>query len=204
MSKEYTLQTPLQSDDVAKLRLGDRVYLNGEIIITAGLPTHQRIIEYIEKGLALPVNMDNAVFLHMGSFSRENKGDFEVVYINPTTSTRFNPYMPAIIRKFHLRAAGGKGGLDSESVKAMKETGCVYLSVLGAGCPLFSASIRSVKAVGWSDLVPHYRLVNLQVERFGPLFTAIDAHGNSIYEDIEANIRQNMPAIISGLSVAGA
>lgn len=142
MSSEYTLNTPLKKEDVAKLKLGDLVYLNGEIVITAGLPTHQRIMQYIENGQELPIDLENAVFFHLGSYNREKNGKFEVLYVNPTTSTRFNPYMPTIIRKFHLRAVGGKGGLDKENVKAMKEVGCVYLSVLGAGSPLSHWQLR--------------------------------------------------------------
>ena len=51
--------------------------------------------------------------------------------MNPTTSTRFNPFMPRFIRHFGLRAVGGKGGLDAASAAAMREVGCVYLSFLG-------------------------------------------------------------------------
>jgi fumarate hydratase subunit beta len=122
------------------------------------------------------------------------------LYVNPTTSTRFNPYMPAIIRKFHLRAVGGKGGLDKESVKAMEEVGCVYLSILGAGSPLFSSAIKEVITVAWNDLISHYRLVNLKVERFGPMIVAIDSHGNSTYENISAGIEAKMPGIIKDLT----
>ena len=200
MGKEYRFITPFGTDDIAKLQIGDMVYIDGEIVITAGLPTHQRIIQYIENGQSLPIDLSNSVFLHMGSYSKEKEGKTEVLYVNPTTSTRFNPYMPTIIRKFRVKAVGGKGGLDKNCVQSMKDTGCVYLSVLGAGCTLFSSQIRDAIAVGWNDLVPHYRLVNLKVEHFGPLIVSIDAHGNSIYEKIDAGIKQRMPAIMRDLS----
>jgi fumarate hydratase subunit beta len=192
MQNERVLQTPLKEADVAGLKLGDLVCLSGEIVTTAGLPTHQRLVQYIEKGQKPPVDLENAAFLHLGSYARERDGRFEILYMNPTTSTRFNPYMPTIIRTFNLRVVGGKGGLDIQSVQAMKETGCVYLSFLGAGCPLLSAAIRGVISVEWSDLVSHYRLANLRVERLGPAVVAIDAHGNSLYENIAAAIRKRM------------
>ncbi len=192
MPNEYVLQTPLQGADVAGLKLGDLVSLSGEIVTTAGLPTHQRLIEYIEKGQKPPVNMEEAAFFNLGSYIRERNGRYEIIYMNPTTSTRFNPYMPTIIRTFKLRAVGGKGGLDRRSVEAIKETGCVYLSFLGGGCPLLSSAIRDVIAVGWSDLVSHYRLANLRVDRLGPAVVGIDAHGNSLYENIAAAMRKKM------------
>ena len=192
MQNDHVLQTPLKEADVAGLKLGDLVSLSGQIVTTAGLPTHQRLIQYIEKGQKPPVDMEQAAFLHLGSYTRERNGRFEILYINPTTSTRFNPYMPTIIRAFKLRAVGGKGGLDIRSVQAMQETGCVYLSFLGGGCPLLSSAIRDVIAVEWSDLVSHYRLANLRVDRLGPAVVAIDAHGNSRYENIAAAIRKRM------------
>jgi len=186
MRNEQVLRTPLKEADVAGLKLGDLVYVSGEIVSTAGLPTHQRLMQYIEKGRKPPVDMEHAAFFHLGSYTRERDGRFEILYVNPTTSTRFNPYMPTIIRAFKLRAVGGKGGLDIRSVQAMQETGCVYLSFLGGGCPLLSSAIRDVLAVEWSDLVSHYRLANLRVDRLGPAVVAIDAHGNSLYENIAA------------------
>src|SRR5208283_2070151 len=98
------------------------------------------------------------------------------------TSTRFNPYMPKMIRHFGLRAVGGKGGLDTQTVQVMKEVGCVYLSYLGGGCAVLSESIKEVVAVEWQDLVLHYRLVKLRVEGLGPGTVGIDANGNSLYD----------------------
>jgi fumarate hydratase subunit beta len=192
MQIERMLQTPLKESDVAGLKLGDLVCLSGEIVTTAGLPTHQRLVQYIEKGQKPPIDMEHAVFLHMGSYVRERNGRFEILYMNPTTSPRFNPYMPKIIRAFKLRAVGGKGGLDMDSVQAMQETGCVYLSFLGAGCPLLSVAIRDVLTVAWNDLVSHYRLANLRVDRLGPAVVAIDAHGNSLYENIASELGKRM------------
>jgi len=202
MAKEHTLRTPLKAVDIGGLNLGDLVYIDGEIVITAGLPTHKRIMQYIENGQSLPIDLKNAVFLHIGSYSREHNGKFEVVYVNPTTSTRFNPYMPKIISTFQLRAVGGKGGLDKDCVESMKEAGGVYLSVLGAGCSLFTDAIKGVETVAWEDFVSHYRLVNLKVEKFGPLIVAIDAHGNSIYENIRSGISDKRPEILRELTKA--
>jgi fumarate hydratase subunit beta len=199
MQKEYILQTPLGSADVAALKLGDMVYLSGAIVTTAGLPTHQRLVQFIERGEKPPIDMEQAAFLHLGNYTREQNGKFEILYTNPTTSGRFNPYMPAIIRAYKLRAVGGKGGLDAKSVQAMQETGCVYLSFLGAGCPLLSSAIRDVIAVAWSDLVMHYRLTHLTVERLGPAVVAIDAHGNSLYENISAELEKKMAAMMKNL-----
>ena len=112
--------------------------------------------------------------------------------MNPTTSTRFNPLMPRIIRHFGLRAVGGKGGLDRPCADAMKEVGCVYLSFLGGGSPLLSDAIKEVVAVAWDDLVAHYRLVKLRVEDLGPLVVAIDSKGNSLFDQLQESARDRL------------
>jgi fumarate hydratase subunit beta len=119
--------------------------------------------------------------------------------MNPTTSARFNRYMPKMIKTFGLRAVGGKGGFDAETAKAMKETGCVYLSYLGGGCPVLSESIKEILAVEWDDLVFQYRLVKLRVENLGPATVGIDANGNSLYEDLRIKAEQKLAQILREL-----
>ncbi len=199
-TKTHQLDLPLTEAAVLALGVGDAVYLNGEIVISAGLPTHQRIIDCITDGKPLPIDLTGAALFHLGSYSREVDGKFEVLYMNPTTSTRFNPMMPFIIRSLKLRAVGGKGGLDMNCAKAMQEVGCVYLSFLGGGCALISEAIKEVVSVKWDDLISHYRLVTLRVENLGPLTVGIDAHGNSLYETLHASAEQKLPEIMNGLN----
>lgn len=199
MTAHHRLTLPLDESAVRALAVGDLVTLDGEIVMTAGLPTHERIREHIESGRALPIDLTGAAFFHLGGYSRDTEGGFEVLYMNPTTSTRFNPFMPGFIRHFGLRAVGGKGGLDAECARAMAEVGCVYLSFLGGGAQLHSRAIRQVVAVAWSDLVAHYRLVKLRVEALGPLTVAIDAHGNNVYDQLQDAARARLPQILAEL-----
>jgi fumarate hydratase subunit beta len=200
MSAIRELQLPLSEADVRSLRCGDMVYLTGELVITAGLPTHQRMLEYIAAEKPLPIDLANATLLQFGGYSVEEHGQLKVVYMNPTTSTRFNPLMPTIIRSQRLRAVGGKGGLDGASAQAMKETGCVYLSFPGGVCTLYSNAIREVVAVEWRDFILHYRLVKLRVERLGPGTVGIDANGNSLYEGLQAAAEARLPELMAQLA----
>jgi fumarate hydratase subunit beta len=195
------LALPLTEAKVRTLSAGDFVTLDGEIVITAGLTTHHRIIEHIDAGKALPIDITGGTFFHLGSYSRDRDGAFEVLYMNPTTSTRFNPLMPRIIRHFGLRAVGGKGGLDRQCADTMKEVGCVYLSFLGGGSPLLSDAIKEVVAVAWQDLVAHYRLVKLRVEDLGPLVVAIDSKGNSLFDQLQESARDRLGTILHELEV---
>ncbi len=192
---------PISAQQARALRVGDTVLVDGEIVVSAGLPTYQRIAQCLRDGQALPIDLTDGVLLHLGSYSREKAdGTLEVLYINPTTSTRFNPLMPGIIRGLGLHVVGGKGGLDAECAKAMQETGCVYLSFLGGGSAMLSQALREVRQVAWPELITHYRLVKLQVEGLGPATVAIDAHGNSLYADLLADSQQRMAGILAELA----
>jgi len=200
----HRLNFPLSESDARKLRAGDLVYMDGEIIVTAGIPTHERMLSCLDGKEPLPMELRGASVFHLGSFSREVDGRFEVLYINPTTSTRFNGLMPRLIEGFGWHACGGKGGLDAASVAAMRAAGCVYLSFLGGGCTLLSQAVKEVVQVGWSDMLTHYRLVRLKVEGLGPVTVGIDAHGRSLYAEEQASAQERLPAILAQLDAARA
>ncbi len=200
--RTHRLQFPLSEADARSLRAGDQVILDGEIVITAGLPTHERLLRCLDGAEPLPMDLQGASVFHLGSYSREVDGRFEVLYLNPTTSTRFNPYMPRLVETFRWHAVGGKGGLDARCAQALKEAGCVYLSFLGGGCTLHSRAIEDVVEVGWSDMLTHYRLVRLRVRGLGPVTVGIDAHGRSLYDEERATAQQRLPAILASLDEA--
>lgn len=60
-------------------------------------------------------------------------------------------------------------------------------------------AIREVVSVGWGDLISHYRLVRLRVERLGPLTVAIDAHGNNVYENLKQDAARRLPDLLAEL-----
>jgi fumarate hydratase subunit beta len=190
-------------DEARTLRAGDVVLVDGEIVISAGLPTHQRLLDAADNGTPPPMDIAGGSLLHLGSYSQDMAdGGLEVLYMNPTTSTRFNALMPRLIRHYGLTAVGGKGGLDAGCVEAMREVGCVYLSILGGGAPLHTTAIRAVKEVACPDLPAHYRLVRLAVEGLGPVTVGIDAHGDSVFQSLQDGARARLPAILAGLEAA--
>lgn len=195
--RTHHLQLPLEASEVRQLAVGDMVLISGDITISIGLPTHQRMVNDLEAGLPLPLDMRGGAFFHLSSYIRDGVGDegAQALYMNPSTSTRYNVYMPALIRSLGLRLVGGKGGLDTASVSAMQEAGCAYLSFLGGGCTLLSESIERVVSSHWNEYISQFRLVTLRVRELGPATVAIDARGNSVYEGLSTRARDRLPAI---------
>ncbi|HEY9279548.1 MAG TPA: fumarate hydratase C-terminal domain-containing protein [Eoetvoesiella sp.] len=202
MNEVKQLQLPLSIADVQKLNAGDVVSLSGEIVLCAGMATHERLSSYLQRNEPLPIDLAGGALMHLGSYNEEVNGRFEVRYINPTTSSRFNDFMPSIIRGHGLRVVGGKGGLDERSAAAMHETGCVYISFLGGACTLLSRAVQEVVTVEWGDFVPHYRLVKLRVENLGPAIVGIDAHGVSLYGQLADDAAARLPSIMSEMNAS--
>lgn len=196
--REHDLTLPLTEDAVRALKIGDLVYLTGEVFATAGMPTHDRLLGCLDGVEPLPFDMRGAALFHLGSLNEEAEdGSLRIVYMNPTTSTRFNGHMPRLIPGLGLRATGGKGGLSAESAQAMGETGCVYLSFLGGGAEIITAGIKRVTGIGWPEMISHYRIARIEVDRLGPLTVGIDAHGNSIYDQTTAAALDKRAAILA-------
>ncbi len=200
MKAEIRLDAPLDEGKVRQLRLGDTVRLYGNLVVMGGVPTFQRAIEYLDKGQALPANLENGVVVNCPNYTRKKGDGYDILYVNVTSSMRFESQIPKLIRQCRVRAIMGKGGLGRESVSVMKEVGCVYLALLGAGGPLLYPGLKEVTAVHWSDLDVQNRLTVVRAEGFGLATVAMDAHGNSLYDQIAAKAAKNLPGILQGLS----
>ena len=199
---ERELILPIDEPTVRSLRCGDMVRLSGEIHMSAGLPTHARLLGCLDGVEPLPFDFRGGALFHLGSLNEETPSGLHIHYMNPTTSTRFNPHMPRLIEGLGLRLTGGKGGLDARSAAAMARAGCVYLAFLGGGAPLLTDAIRKVTAIGWPELIEHYRIVRLEVDRLGPLTVAIDATGASLYGDGETQAADRRDGILARMKVA--
>lgn len=204
LSAVHELALPLDEDRVRALRVGELVCLSGRVTVSIGIPTHQRMAEAAVQGKPLPVDIRGGAFLHLSTYVREGDGWCEPVYLNPSTSTRYNAWMPAIVRGLGPRIVGGKGGLNDESVATLQECGCVYLSFLGGGSPLLSRALRGVHSMHWTEYISQFRLLTLDVQSLGPATVAIDAQGQSIYQSVAARAQARMPDILAQMAKARA
>ena len=193
------LSLPLTHAEARKLRMGDTVLLDGEIVVTAGFSTHERVIAALDGERDLPFPLEGGAMFHLGSSCREEGGRWLPNYVNPTTSTRFDAFMPRIIRELRLTSTGGKGGMGDACVEAMREVGCVYFAMPGGASPLLSRGVVERLETGWDDLIEQFRLSRFRLERFGPVTVAIDAHGNSLYRTLQDRAAARLPEILGRL-----
>lgn len=194
------LTLPLSPSIARTLELGQIVLLEGSIRCTAGFPTHKRMVAALDDDGTLPDDLRGGSFFHMGSSCRAEGDRWIPNYVNPTTSTRFDAYMPDIIRRLGLTATGGKGGMGPACVAALQEVGGVYFSMPGGASPLLSEGARERISTHWDDLIEQFRLSKFRLEGFGPVTVAIDAHGNSLYEMLQDTARDRLPGILEKLA----
>jgi tartrate/fumarate subfamily iron-sulfur-dependent hydro-lyase beta chain len=119
-----------------------------------------------------------------------------VVAAGPTTSARMELFQAEFLNKFKPRVIIGKGGMGERTLKALSEVGAVYTHFTGGAGALAAQAIRRVKEVHWLEElgIPEAIWV-FEVEKFGPLVVAMDAHGRSLYADLAVEVEKNMQRI---------
>lgn len=170
------ITVPLAGDVAATLRAGDYVYLTGTIY-TARDAAHKRMDEALQKGEALPLDMNNNVIYYMGpSPAREGR---PIGSAGPTTSSRMDKYAPALL-DMGLRGMIGKGKRNQAVKDAVVRNGAVYFAAVGGAGALLSKSILSSEVIAYDDLGTE-AIRKLEVKDF-PVIVVMDAEGNDLYE----------------------
>lgn len=192
---EHHLTLPLSEEVVRGLALGDTVFLTGTFV-TARDEAHIHALEAAERGEGLPFDFEDAAVFHCGPIMRDlGDGRWELVAAGPTTSSRMNTLEPKFLRRFKARAIIGKGGMSRPTVEAMQEVGAVYLAITGGAAVIAARGVPEVKGVHWFELGMPEALWILEGMDFGPTTVAIDAHGNSLFESVDAQVEANLPGI---------
>ena len=173
---EYRLKTPVNREELNRLRAGDMVYLSGEVY-TARDAAHKRMTECLDRGELLPFEIRDSAIYYVGP-TPEPPGRV-IGSAGPTTSGRMDAYSPRLL-DLGQKLMIGKGLRSREVIDAMVRNGAVYLAAMGGAGALMSACIKSARVICWKDLgCEAVRL--LEVEDM-PLTVAIDSVGGNIYE----------------------
>jgi fumarate hydratase subunit beta/L(+)-tartrate dehydratase beta subunit len=188
------LFTPLKGEDVASLRVGDVVYLNGKVY-TARDMAHIRIREHLVEGRGIVEDFNGAVIFHAGPVVMEKNGEWEMVVIGPTTSMRMETFSEMLLGKLGVKAIVGKGGMGGSTQEALRKYCGVYL-LSPPGCAVIQAkSVKKVLGVHWLDLGVPEAIWVLEVNNWGPLIVAMDSHGGNIFKMVREKALKKMSEI---------
>ncbi|WP_129599087.1 FumA C-terminus/TtdB family hydratase beta subunit [Methanohalophilus profundi] len=185
---EYHLKTPLSIEDIESLRIGDVVYISGNVF-TGRDEAHTRILETPLDNM--PVDLEGAAIYHCGPLMQEKQSGIWVpVAAGPTTSARMSAMTPQLLEKHNVRMLIGKGGMDNvaDSMKGK----CVYLAYTGGCAALAVNSITKVCDVHWLDLGMPEAVWVLEMDEFGPLIVGIDTEGEDLFWNIREKVNENL------------
>lgn len=166
---------PMNREDVRQLKAGDQLLLNG-VIYTARDSAHKRIMEALEKGMELPIDLHNVSIYYAGP-APARPGQI-IGSCGPTTSGRMDAYAPEFMKQGQTVMIG-KGLRNDAVIQAMKEHGAVYLTAIGGAGALLSKCVKAMECVAYEDLGAE-AIYRLEVEDF-PAIVTIDAEGNNLY-----------------------
>ena len=172
---EERLNVPIKDEELSNLKIGDVVYLTGNIL-TARDQAHKRIIEQ-----GAPLNIEGAAIFHAGPIITEKDGSYKMVAIGPTTSMRMNPYQSDVL-DMGPKIVIGKGGMDDNVREALVRNNALYVVATGGCAALYVDAVEEIESVHWLDLGMPEAMWNLKVKDFGPLIVAMDSEGNSLYD----------------------
>lgn len=173
---ENIIKTPVDREEIKKLRAGDYVYLNGTIY-TARDAAHKRMQETLNAGKELPFGIKDNVIYYMGpSPAREGR---PIGSAGPTTASRMDRYTPQLL-DMGMGAMIGKGKRSKEVLESIVKNGSVYFAAVGGAGALLSKRIISSEVIAYDDLGTE-AIRKLEVENF-PVIVIVDTEGNNLYE----------------------
>lgn len=182
---EVRITTPLTEDKVKNLKIGDTVLLSG-IVYTGRDAAHKRLIELLDEGKELPLNIKDETIYYVGP-SPAKPGQV-IGSAGPTTSYRMDAYAPRLL-DLGLRGMIGKGARNKEVVEAIIRNKGVYFGAIGGAAALIGKSIISSEIIAYEDLGAE-AIRKIEVKDM-PLVVIIDNEGNNLYEEGVKNYLKN-------------
>ena len=178
------ITSPIDAETMAKLTVGTQVMISG-VIYTARDAAHQRLVQTLDKGERLPINLRRQTIYYTGP-TPARPGQI-IGSAGPTTSSRMDMYTPRLLAA-GLRATIGKGGRSPEVREALQKYKAVYFVATGGAGALLARCIKKAEVIAYDDLGTE-AIQKLNIENF-PAIVANDIYGEDLFEQGKAKYRR--------------
>jgi fumarate hydratase subunit beta len=145
-------------------------------VYTARDAAHKKLFELLDKGVALPFPLENAVIYYAGPTAAPPGKP--IGSCGPTTSSRMDKFAPRLL-DLGLGAMIGKGERSPAVVEAVKRNNAVYFCAIGGAGALAADCIKECEVIAFPELGCE-SIKRLTFENF-PLTVAINAQGEDIF-----------------------
>lgn len=170
------ITTPITENVTKDLHAGDSVFISGTIYVARDA-AHKRMIEALDRGEELPINIKDATIYYMGpSPAREGQ---VIGSAGPTTASRMDKYAPRLM-DLGGKAMIAKGKRSPQVIDAIVRNHGVYFAAIGGAGALISKCIKKSEVICYEDLGAE-AIRKLEVENL-PAVVVIDSEGNNLYE----------------------
>lgn len=184
---EYHLTSPLSEEDVRRLKIGDTVYISGNVFTC-----RSRLQRYIfDEGNTLPFDTaDRNILIHNGPIVVNEDGKWRLVSFMPTSSIRFEKWGKRSVENWGLRMIVGKTTMGKDTAEAMRDYGCVHVSPRSVSPNLWIDSIEVEDVYLFDELGSIEAAWFFKVKELGPFIVDIDAEGNNFFDRLDESISE--------------
>ena len=177
MKEDIRLTTPLSDKILQTLKIGDQVLISG-IIYSARDAAHKRMVELLDRGERLPIELKGQIIYYVGP--TPPKPGMVIGAAGPTTSYRMDSYTPRLIQN-GLKGMIGKGPRGAGVIAAIQKYKAVYFAATGGIGALISKAIKKSEVVAYEDLGAE-AIRRMEVENL-PAVVVNDIEGNDLYAE---------------------
>ena len=174
--KRVDLDT-VTKEDVASWQPGDVLLLNGKLL-TGRDAAHKRMVDMLNKGEALPVNLKGRFIYYVGPVDPVR--DEVVGPAGPTTATRMDKFTRQMLEQTGLLGMVGKAERGPAAIDAIRDHGAAYLMAVGGSAYLVSKAIKAARVLAFEDLGME-AIYEFEVQDM-PVTVAVDARGTSVHQ----------------------
>ena len=163
-------------EDVASWKPGETLLLSGKML-TGRDAAHKRMVDMINKGEELPVDLNNRFIYYVGPVDPVR--DEVVGPAGPTTATRMDKFTETVLDKTGLLGMVGKAERGPVARDAIAKHKASYLMAVGGAAYLVSKAIKASRCLAFEDLGME-AIYEFTVEDM-PVTVAVDSQGDSVH-----------------------
>ena len=166
----------LTPEEVQTWKTGETVLLSGKML-TGRDAAHKRMVDMLNKGEQLPVDLKGRVIYYVGPVDPVR--DEAVGPAGPTTATRMDKFTRQILEQTGLLGMIGKSERGPIAIDAIRDHKAVYLMAVGGAAYLVSQAVKKARVVAFEDLGME-AIYEFDVQDM-PVTVAVDSSGESVH-----------------------
>lgn len=194
----YELKTPFDPAEIAKLRIGDLVYVSGKAF-TCRSRLHRWVFD--ENHPSPKAALERDLLIHVGPIVLRHEDAYELVSFMPTSSIRFEKWGAKSVENWGLKMIIGKTTMGPETMDMMKKLGCVHASPQGVSPNLWASQINITGVELFDELGTIEATWHMDLDKLGPFVVDIDTQGNNLFEAIDAVVEENKAKVYAKLGL---